>query len=228
MSRTASLDREIAHVSRILRKTYSDWDHFNLRNPLNELLFILCSTRTGEGVYRGAYTNLRMRFPTFAALARASEIDLAAALSGGGLQNKKARAIRGIFNTIIESFGSLTLSPLRRWSDDRCETFLTSLPGVGRKIARCVMMYSLGRKVFPVDTHCWRISKRLGWVRPTQGDGHCADRDMNRLQEKIPASLRFSLHVNMISLGRDVCVAGRPRCEVCPIERFCRKVGVKT
>lgn len=227
MSRSANPDRRITRVAEILSATYSDWAHYNLSNPLSELLFILCSTRTGESVYRGAHANLKDRFPTFAALAKASEADIATALAGSGLQNKKAKAIRGILDTIIERFGSLTLSPLQRWSNEECETFLTGLPGVGKKVARCVMMYSLGREVFPVDTHCWRISRRLGWIRPTQKDGHCADRDMDRLQEKIPPSLRFSLHVNLISLGRGICVAGRPRCEDCPIARFCRKVGVR-
>ena len=115
-------------------------------------------------------------------------------------------------DAIIERFGRLTLAPLQGLDDAAGEAFLTSLPGVGKKVARCVMMYSLGREVFPVDTHCWRIARRFGWVRPTQKDGHCAPRDMDRLQNKIPPALRFSLHVNMVSLGREHCKAGAPLC----------------
>jgi endonuclease III len=111
-------------------------------------------------------------------------------------------------------------------SDEEAEAFLLSLPGVGKKVARCVLMYSLGRQVFPVDTHCWRIAQRLGWVRPTQKDKHCAPRDMDRLQSKIPPELRHSLHVNMISLGREICAPTSPRCDECPISAWCPKIGV--
>ncbi|MEZ5304792.1 MAG: endonuclease III domain-containing protein [Verrucomicrobiales bacterium] len=106
----------------------------------------------------------------------------------------------------MRRFGKLSLADLRRLPDGEVEAFLTSLKGVGKKVARCVMMYSLDRQVFPVDTHCWRIARRLGWVRPTQKDGHCSERDMDRLQERIPPARRYSLHVNMVSLGRGFCL----------------------
>ena len=121
---------------------------------------------------------------------------------------------------------ALAVKPLRKMSDKDAETFLLSLPGVGKKVARCVLMYSLGRQVFPVDTHCWRIARRLGWVRPTQKDKHCAPRDMDRLQSKIPPEFRYSLHVNMISLGREICTPTAPRCDECPISAWCPKIGV--
>jgi len=129
--------------------------------------------------------------------------------------------IRKICAELKRRFGEVTLAPLRRMADQECEALLTSLPGIGTKVARCVMMYSLGRKVFPVDTHCWRVCRRLGWVRSTSSDGVCSRGDMERLQQRIPAELRFSLHVNLISLGREFCVAKGPRCWVCPIADLC-------
>ena len=72
---------------------------------------------------------------------------------------------------------------------------------------------------------CAPIARRLGWVRPTQKDKHCAPRDMDRLQSKIPPELRYSLHVNLISLGREICTK-TPRCEECPIAAWCPKIGV--
>jgi len=126
----------------------------------------------------------------------------------------------------MEKFGEPTLKSLHKMSVKEAESFLLSLPGVGKKVARCVLMYSLGRQVFPVDTHCWRIARRLGWVRPTQKDKHCAPRDMDRLQSKIPPELRYSLHVNMISLGREICTPSSPRCDECPILALCAKTGV--
>lgn len=215
----------IEAVAAALRKRYRDHSHYNRRNPLEELLYILCSTKTQETSYRGTYAALRQEFPTFTKLAEAPAEYIAKPLVPGGLYRQKSRAIRRICDAILGRFGQLTLAPLRGMDDASCEGFLTSLPGVGKKVARCVMMYSLDRKVFPVDTHCWRVARRLGWVRPTQKDKHCAPRDMDRLQAKIPPSLRFSLHVNFVSLGREFCIAGHPRCAGCPLDRLCPKIA---
>jgi endonuclease-3 len=73
-----------------------------------------------------------------------------------------------------------------------------------------------------VDTHCWRICRRLGWVRSRSRDGVCSKQDMDRLQEMIPAELRYSLHVNLISLGREFCRSGNPRCPECPLASVCK------
>jgi endonuclease III len=219
--RMARNDRQVASA---LRKRYGDHSHYNRRNPLEELLYILCSTQTQESSYRSTYSALRREFSTFTKLAEAPAEYIAKPLMPGGLYRNKSKAIRQICDTIIQRFGRLTLSPLRSMGDRECEEFLLSLPGVGKKVARCVMMYSLDRQVFPVDTHCWRIARRLGWVRPTQKSGHCAPRDMDRLQQKLPPELRFSLHVGFVSLGREFCTAHEARCGGCPLEEICPKL----
>ena len=165
-------------------------------------------------------------FPTHLRIAEAPAEYIARPIASGGLSNQKAKAIRNLLDIIVAQFGEPSLKPLRAMGDKDAEDFLLSLPGVGKKTARCVLMYSLGRQVFPVDTHCWRIARRLGWVRPTQKDKHCAPRDMDRLQSRISPELRHSLHVNMISLGREVCTPSVPRCDECPISAWCPKIGV--
>lgn len=209
-----------------LKKRYRDFDHYNLKDPLDELLFIICSTKTEEASYRNSFRALNESFPTHHEIAAADAGSIARSIVRGGLSNLKAKAIRNLLDAILARFGEPSLEPLRSMGDDEAEEFLLSLPGVGKKIARCVLMYSLGRKVFPVDTHCWRIARRLGWVRPTQKDGHCAPRDMDRLQTKIPIKLRYSLHVNMVSLGREICTAIAPKCEKCPVVDWCIRIGV--
>lgn len=178
-------------VARKLRRRYRDHAHYNHKNPLAELLFILCSTKTQESSYRGTYLALRREFPTFSKLGRASVSRIAKPLVRGALYRHKSQAIRKICDEIIRRFGRLTFAPLHSMTDAECEQFLTSLPGVGKKVGRCVMMHSLGRDVFPVDTHCWRVARRLGLVRATQKDQHCSPRDMDRLQHRIPPHLRF-------------------------------------
>ncbi len=213
-------------IAAALKNHYYNFNHYNLKDPLDELLFIICSTKTGEASYRSTFQLLKETFPTHLQIAEAAAEYIARPIVSGGLSNQKAKAIRDLLDVIVEKFGKPTLKPLRKMSDKEAEAFLLSLPGVGKKVARCVLMYSLGRQVFPVDTHCWRIARRLGWVRPTQKDKHCAPRDMDRLQSKIPPELRYSLHVNMISLGRKICSSTAPRCDACPISAWCPKIGV--
>ncbi|TAJ82291.1 MAG: endonuclease III [Gallionellaceae bacterium] len=214
-------------VAAALKNRYRDFNHYNLKNPLDELLFIICSTKTGEAGYRDTYRSLKQIFPTHLQVAEAPAEYIARPMVSGGLSNQKSKAIREIYDVLVERFGEPTLASLRKMDDAEAEAFLLLLPGVGKKVARCVMMYSLGRQVFPVDTHCWRIARRLGWVRPTQKDKHCAPRDMDRLQSKIPPGLRYSLHVNMISLGREICTSSAPQCDGCPITAWCLRIGVR-
>jgi len=217
-----SLPKRIDETAQILHKRYRDFAHHNRKNPLEELLFIICSVQTQESNYRRTFAALRRAFPRFDDLAAASARAIAKPMKPGGLSLTKSKAIRKICSGIQVQFGKVTLGPLQMMNSEECETFLTSLPGVGAKVARCVMMYSLGREVFPVDTHCWRICQRLGWIRCTSKNGVCSRHDMDRLQEKIPLRVRFSLHVNLISLGREFCRARNPRCPECPLAFMCK------
>lgn len=223
---TDKLPSAILDVAVMLRNRYGDFNHYNRKDPLDELLFIICSTRTGEASYRNTFRALKEAFPTHLRIAEAPAEYIARPIVSGGLSNQKAKAIRELFDNLVAKFGEPTLKSLRKMSDKEAEAFLLSLPGVGKKVARCVLMYSLGRQVFPVDTHCWRIARRLGWVRPTQKNKRCSPRDMDRLQSKIPPELRYSLHVNMVSLGREICTPNAPRCDECPISAWCPKIGV--
>jgi endonuclease III len=275
--KSCSSSERIKRVARILTARYGDFAHHNKANPLDELLFILCSVKTAASSYHSTYLALKREFPRFDQIAEAPAPYIARPIEHGGLSNNKAKAIRAIMDRLVEEFGRPTLSPLRDWPDEECEAFLTSLPYAGKKVARCVMMYALGRKVFPVDTHCWRIAVRLGWVRPkrvrrrdpgtemlrrnpgvTGGEmpsrvssliPHLSSalspppsslrsprasglepptpKDMDRLQANIPPELRFSLHVNFVSLGREFCTALNPRCPECPIAKHCKKIGVE-
>jgi endonuclease III len=219
-------------VAETLKARYRDFAHYNRRNPLDELLFIMCSVQTDERKYRAAHRQLRRRFPRFAMLAEASVDDVAETINGGGLANQRARAITEIMASVVERFGRPSLADLKSLPDAECEALLTSLPRVGKKTARCVMLYSLGRDVFPVDIHCWRVATRLGWFRPTRPYNGCSKtyraRLEDELQDMIPADLRFSLHVNFVSLGREHCAPRNPNCGSCPIRRYCKRIGVST
>ena len=170
----------------------------------------------------GAFSSFKRHFPKYDVVLKTPTRVLARKIAWGGLQNQKALALKKLLTAITKEFGRPTLAPLKKFSDAECESFLTNLPGIGKKVARCVMLFSLGRRVFPVDTHCWRICTRLGWIRPTRKRNAFYHKDMDRLQEKIPPELRLSLHVNMVSHGRRICKARSPKCQECVISSFCR------
>ncbi|MBO0815614.1 MAG: endonuclease III, partial [Actinobacteria bacterium] len=96
-------------------------------------------------------------------------------------------------------------------------TYLESLPGVGPKTAACVLTFALGRAAFPVDTHVHRVATRLGWLPPKTA----ADMAHRLLEQMVPADIRYDLHVAMISHGRTVCRARRPRCDACVLNDLC-------
>ena len=190
----------------------------NKKNPFNELLYIILSARTPPEVYQDTYRSLRREFKTANSIAEARPEYVAGTIEQGGLHNKKARAITEIASELKETYGRVTLAPLKEMETEEAEKFLTSLPGVSTKTARCVLMYALGRPVFPVDVHCRRVAHRLGW---TPSDIYLTKRQADELQEGIPKPLRRDLHVGMVLLGRNYCFSKNPRCRECSLLKFC-------
>jgi endonuclease III len=218
-------DSRPATIVARLSRAYRDPKHYNKPDPLAELIFIVLSAATPEHLYRRTYSALRRRFRTWRALANATSEEIAAVISTGGLGQKKAEQIKAILDRLRATDPPFSMEFLRQLPTSQAESFLRSLPGVGIKTARCVLMYSLARPVLPVDTHVWRVSVRLGIV---QGEplSQPSPREQAMLQAIIPEQLRHSLHVNMIAHGRAICRAPRPGapkplCVQCCVKDLC-------
>jgi len=213
-------DREawLREIDRRLQRRYRNRRHYNLRNPLSELVFVVLSSRTPEARYLEVYRSFRKQFRSWSAVANAPISEVEAALRRGGLSRRKAESIQAILHRIRLDFGRMSLDHLKEMSTEEAEAYLCSLPGVNVKTARCVLMYSLGRDVFPVDTHVWRIFKRLGIG---EGGRVPTRRQADELQDAVPEDIRYTLHVNLVSLGRDVCRSRVITCEMCPIDDLC-------
>ena len=138
-------------------------------------------------------------------------------IKDGGLSDQKARRIIKIMKRLKQDFGRVTLSPLYKMTDADAEAYLTSLPGVGVKTAKCILMYSLNRQVLPVDTHVRRVTMRLELIdkKVTYSFIH------QRLEEVVLPEDRYSFHVNAISHGRSVCIALKPKCSICCLKNIC-------
>jgi endonuclease-3 len=204
-------------VARALVAAYGRPRLGNKRRPFRELLYIMLSARTTPGSYRRTFAAVHDVAPRADMLASIPLRELEIALVPGGLARKRARQIRDLARELRQRWGRVTLAPLARMGDAEVEAALVGLPGVGIKTARCVMMYALDRAVFPVDEHCLRVCRRLGWTDATRVTPGVA----NALQGAIPASVRHDLHVGMVVLGRDVCRPKRPSCRQCPVLEWC-------
>ncbi len=165
-----------------------------------------------------AFRAMRERFPSWESVADADPRALAAAIRPGGLSNVKAPRILAILEEIRRrEGGSLDLSWMAGADDARVRDYLLSLPGVGPKTAACVLAFALERPALPVDTHVFRVARRLGLVgeRTNAAAAHAV------METVVPSRLRVRMHIGMIRLGRQICRAGRPACEVCPLQDLC-------
>ena len=167
-----------------------------------------------------AFARLRERFPTWEAVRDAPLDDVEEAIRPGGLAPQKAPRIQ---DALRELDDDLDLSWLEKAPRGEALAFLTSLPGVGRKTAACVLIFSYGRPEIPVDTHVYRVGGRLG-LFPANASLERAHDEMRAITDPEDA---YELHINLIRHGRAVC-RPRPRCEECALRRMCpyyRRLG---
>jgi endonuclease III len=124
---------------------------------------------------------------------------------------------------LTEGLGSLSGAALRRMDDATLEAYLATFPGVGVKTARCVMMYSLDRAAFRVDTNCLRLFQNLGVINGRMRFAYAQE----PLQALVPADIRTSLFVNAVAHGRETCIPGAEHCDACVIVSLCQNPRVR-
>ena len=206
----------VREICRILDQNYPKSRLGNKKNPLNEYLYILLSLRTHEHGASLAYKGFKRRFRSWKDTEKASEKEIEEAIKPGGLAAQKAKRIYSAIKVVKREFGQLSLNSLKSLSQGQIEKHLLRLPGVGLKSARCIMMYSWGFSVLPIDIHVARISRRLGWIN----DGNSRQL-YDQLEEIVEPSLRCNYHIRCVQHGRAVCRGQYPRCNVCCLATYC-------
>jgi len=185
--------------------------------PLDMLIATLLSQNTNDKNSHRAYRELRKRFPSWSSVLLASTRSIASAIRVGGMANQKSVRIKQILQRIKEDVGTLDLDFLKKKSNDDIIEFLTSFDGVGTKTASCVLLFSLGRDAFPVDTHVHRICGRLGLTPASKSPDHTYE----EMKALVPKGKAYSLHINLIQFGRTICRSNNPLCGVCPLFTTC-------
>ena len=215
----------IARIDELLEVSYRSGDLGNVGDVLSEIVYILLSLNTRETVYQTVFARLRRKYPRWLDVATAALPELEGVLRPGGLQSQRAGYLQSLLGAVLRDNrkrgmspagdgDDLTLEYLHEMGDDEAETFLVSLPGVGKKTARCVMAYALNRHAFAVDTHVARVFGRLGLIPQREKPAH------DLYQSIVPPRARKRLHINLIHHGRTVCKS-RARCDTCVLVSFC-------
>jgi endonuclease III len=186
-------------------------------DPLDELVLTVLSQNTSDTNRDRAFAGLKERFATWDAVWASRAQELADAIRPGGIANVKSQRIKAILDEIRRREGKLSLARLKKMSDDDVTEYLAGLPGVGPKTIACVLVFSLGRSAFPIDTHVHRIAGRLGWIDRKLS----ADKAHQLLGPRVPPEIRYDLHVALIDHGRTICVARNPRCTECVLLDLC-------
>ena len=212
------LAKHLTRIESILRKTYG-LRHPQRRsdNPLDSLVYTLLSQNTTGTNCDRAYTNLRQRFRSWDDVWKAPLRDVSAAVRPGGLANIKAVRIKALLEDIWRQQGHFDLSFLRDLSDEEVRAYLRRFKGIGSKTTACVLLFGLGRAAFPVDTHVYRVCRRLGVLngQPT------ADKAQTFLETVVRPRECYALHVHLVEHGRQVCRAHRPACDACALSVLC-------
>jgi endonuclease III len=197
------------------------------RNPLpaiDELVSTILSQNTNDANRDRAFISLRQRFPTWEAVRDAPPEAVIEAIRTAGLAKQKGPRIQATLRQITGLRGSLDLNFLQGLPLEEARAWLMQFKGVGPKTAAIVLLYSLGRPAFPVDTHIYRVSGRIG-LRPSK---MTVEEAHQHLEALFPPETYYAAHLNLIHLGREICTARRPYCLQCPVNQLCDFFLAKT
>ena len=185
--------------------------------PLDELVMTILSQHTNDVNMFRAFETLKERFSTWEEVLEAPQDDVALFIKSSGMYNLKAKRIQATLREIHNRVGKLDLSLLETMEIEKAKKWLTSLHGVGPKTAAIVLLFSFERPVLPVDTHVWRVTKRLGII----GEKVSREKAHVLLEKYMPRSCIPSLNKNLVRHGREVCKAQNPKCEDCFLSHLC-------
>jgi endonuclease-3 len=211
-------EKPVGYIIQNLERTYgvpvNKWTGWDV---LDMLVSVILSQATSDVNSARTFDALKKRFPTWDAMLRARQSTIADTIRLGGLANQKAAVIKNLLKQIKERNGSLDLSFLRDAGAQEAARYLSQFRGIGPKTVACTLLFACGTEIFPLDTHIFRVLRRVGLIPPKCSD-EFAHAVMNRV---VPRGKFYSFHVNLIRHGRALCRPRDPLCERCPVVEYC-------
>jgi endonuclease-3 len=210
-------EKPVRYIIQNLERTYGVPENKRASDPLDMLIKIILSQATSDTNSHRTFSALKKRFPTWDAALRARTSTIAATIRSGGLANQKAAVIKDVLRQIKEEHGTLDLNFLHDFSPEEAVRYLSQFRGIGPKTIACTLLFACRQEVFPLDTHIFRILRRVGLIPQKCTDAR-AHEIMNRI---VPKGKFYSFHVNLIRHGRTLCRPRDPSCERCPVVEYC-------
>ena len=215
---------KISYIREIIGRLKWEYDKPERKTRIDAvavLIQTILSQNTSDNNSGRAFSNLIKTYKSWDRVAVAPLHSIAEAIRGGGLAEVKARYIKSSLVKIKRIHGKIDLLFLSQMPMDMARNWLLQLPGVGLKTANCVLLFSSGMPALPVDTHIYRVARRLGLIEK----GASIEQAHSQLAKIVPSEEVFSFHVLMIEHGRRICKARIPECQSCIFTSFCPTSG---
>ncbi len=210
-------EKPFGYIVQNLENTFGEPKLSAKSDPLAMLINIILSQATSDANSGRTFQNLKKRFKTWDNVLAADEKEIADTIRLGGLANQKSRVIKDLLRQIKETHKTLSLKFIDQMPDEAARDFLQTFRGIGPKTVACTLLFACHKEVFPLDTHIFRVLKRMG-ILPDK----ITDTKAHRLlDDLVPEGKFYSLHVNLIRLGRKICRPREPLCENCPLIEYC-------
>lgn len=210
-------EKPLKYIVQNLERTFGEPVLKPKSEPLEMLVQVILSQATTDALSARTYENLKARFPAWDDVLNADEPEIADAIKLGGLANQKARTIKQLLENVKAEQNTLDLSFLDALDTREAVTFLKKFRGIGPKTIACTLLFACHKNIFPLDTHIFRVLRRVGIVPQKCSD----ERAHEILDAVVPEGKFYSLHVNLIRLGRKICRPKEPLCERCPVVEYC-------
>jgi len=208
---------KIVKIVHLLEKSYGKPRAFRKTNAVDEIIRTVLSQNTNDRNSLAAFAVLKEHFKHWEDLLAANVLTVAKLIKHAGLANIKARRIKGVLEEIKRREGTISLSVLGKLDAGPALEYLRSIKGVGAKTASCVLLFSFNKPVMPVDTHIFRVTKRLGLI----SDRSTIEEVHEQLTALVPKRLIYEFHLGIIEHGRRTCKAQNPRCGFCVLYHIC-------
>ena len=208
---------ETVIVLKILRKYYTGLSMLGRVGKKDSnykiLITTILSARARDEVTFPISRKLFKKYPSLTSLANAKQKDVETVIKSIGFYKNKAKNIIGAAQTVQKKYKGKVPSTAKELRD---------LPGVGPKVASCMLVYAFDKPAIPVDTHVYKVSNRLGWVKTKT-----PEKTQIALEKLIPKRYWKIVNEVLVLHGQKICLSQRPRCSKCPVVKYCKRIGVK-